>query len=265
MGRGKSTVNKLKAGFGQGTGADYRPWLTVREVPSQGRSTRVKGLKTDREQVFLSDNERGNFYQLQWMQDVTDIREQFPLPLAKTIDLAARLGIRHPKDNKTKEYLVMTTDLVVTKADGRTLAFACKWESEINNPRRMKRILEKLEIERKYWTDLGASWKILTEKTPPKALVKNLMFVRDAYSLEGVKGLPDSEGIAYAAHKFKEALESGQAPIHMCNWLDAKLSLGIGTSLLLLRHFIATRKIRVDMSQPLRFNNPIKLEVETNA
>lgn len=51
-----TTENKLKKGIGQGHGKDYKPWLTVRDVPSQGLSTRVRGWKTGRVHHFLSLN-----------------------------------------------------------------------------------------------------------------------------------------------------------------------------------------------------------------
>ena len=37
-----------KEGRGDGSGADYTPWLTVRDVPSRGRSHRIAGVVTGR-------------------------------------------------------------------------------------------------------------------------------------------------------------------------------------------------------------------------
>ena len=45
-------------GFGQGIGAEYRPWLTVgRSTPSLGTSNRSGGRTTGRAHHFLSDIE----------------------------------------------------------------------------------------------------------------------------------------------------------------------------------------------------------------
>lgn len=68
-----------KEGRGQGQGADYKPWLTVRDVPSRGRSHRSLGMTTGRAHHFLSDIELRSFLLFDWVQDVVDIREQFPL------------------------------------------------------------------------------------------------------------------------------------------------------------------------------------------
>ncbi|MDD5286786.1 MAG: hypothetical protein PHD54_13100, partial [Desulfuromonadaceae bacterium] len=43
-----SNANKLKKGLGQGHGENYRPFLTVRDVPSRGLSHRIKGYKSNR-------------------------------------------------------------------------------------------------------------------------------------------------------------------------------------------------------------------------
>jgi len=104
-----SQESKLKQGRGQGHGKDYCPFLTVRDLGSMGLSHRYKGWKTDRVHHLLSNNEKRYFFCLEWSPFVVDIREQFPLPLAETLEIALRLGIKHPTHPKTKEYVVMTT------------------------------------------------------------------------------------------------------------------------------------------------------------
>ena len=41
-------ARRLKEGRGQGSEKSYKPWLTVRDVPSRGLSVRIKGRKTGR-------------------------------------------------------------------------------------------------------------------------------------------------------------------------------------------------------------------------
>lgn len=48
----------IKEGRGQGQFENYKPWLTIQDVPSLGRVTRLKGLTTNRQHEFLSDLER---------------------------------------------------------------------------------------------------------------------------------------------------------------------------------------------------------------
>lgn len=84
----------IKKGRGTGVGKEYKPWLTIQDVPSLGRSTRLKGIKTCRQHEFLSDMERNYFYLLEYLDDIIDIREQYPLlPLEETVAIAQEKGI----------------------------------------------------------------------------------------------------------------------------------------------------------------------------
>jgi hypothetical protein len=102
-----------KEGRGTGFGADYSPWLEIGDVPSLGRSHRLRGAKTGRVHHFLSDIEVALFYVLDWHDAVSDIREQFPLGRDETQEIASRLGVCHPVDRHTRVPLVMTTDFLV--------------------------------------------------------------------------------------------------------------------------------------------------------
>lgn len=73
-------------------------------MSSDGRITRLKGNKINRQHEFLSDLERNYFYLYEYSDFVFDIREKFPLlPLAETIVIAEELGIKHPTIPKTNE------------------------------------------------------------------------------------------------------------------------------------------------------------------
>lgn len=52
----------IKEGRGSGIGSEYKPWLNIEDVSSQGRSTRLRGIKIKRQHEFLSDLERNYFY-----------------------------------------------------------------------------------------------------------------------------------------------------------------------------------------------------------
>ncbi|GAA0751544.1 hypothetical protein GCM10008907_06000 [Clostridium sartagoforme] len=142
-------------GTGTGIGREYIPWLKIQDVPSLGRATRLKGIKTGRQHEFLSDMERNYFYVLEYSDNVIDIREQFPLlPLEDTLLIAEELGIEHPKNPENGEVIVMTTDFFITIKKGNEdcyIARTIKATDELLN----KRVLEKFEIERVYWLRKG--------------------------------------------------------------------------------------------------------------
>ncbi len=62
-----SETEKWKEDRGTGIGSEYKPWLKIQDISSLGRSTRLKGIKTDRQHEFLSDLEQNYFYLLNIM------------------------------------------------------------------------------------------------------------------------------------------------------------------------------------------------------
>ncbi|MCJ1223280.1 TnsA endonuclease N-terminal domain-containing protein [Paenibacillus polymyxa] len=90
--------------------------MTVHDVPSIGIVTRILGWKSGRLHHYLSKHfELTHHYQMEWSEQVIDIREQFPLlPLDKTLYIAQKLGIKHPTDPKNKLPIIMTTDMLLT-------------------------------------------------------------------------------------------------------------------------------------------------------
>jgi hypothetical protein len=89
---------RIAEGRGKGTGADYNPGLHVQDVPTEGRAWRIKGWKTGRDHHLFCDLERDYFLIAHWSPKIIDIREQFPFPLETTLEIAKKVGIRHPTD-----------------------------------------------------------------------------------------------------------------------------------------------------------------------
>lgn len=173
-----------KEGRGQGTGADYKPWILIHDFPSRGISVRVPGRTTGRIHHLLSRNEEYYFYILDADPDVLDIREQFPLRLTETMEIARNLNVRHPWKNDFP--FVMTTDFLVTRSDGLH-ARTVKQTDELDNPR----VIEKFSIEHAYWASKGIDWKIVTEKQINKDKALNLQWLYSGETLENI--IPDPE------------------------------------------------------------------------
>ncbi len=199
MAKRKRKINiekMLKEGRGQGIGPEYKPWIKIQDVPSLGRATRLKGIKTQRQHEFLSDMERNYFYILEYADEVVDIREQFPLlPLEETLSIADELGFEHPKNPETGEFIVMTTDFFITKASNNEViqvARTIKAKDELMN----KRVLEKFEIERVYWQRKNISWAMVTENEINKDIASNISFVhgyKDITELDSFKNIEHLE------------------------------------------------------------------------
>lgn len=243
----------IKEGRGQGTGKDYIPWLRVQDVPSEGRATRGVGWTTGRRHELLSDIERDYCYLLDYSDDVSDIREQFPLlPLEETKLIAERIGVKHPADPKTGVAIVMTTDFLVTYKE-KQYARTVKPFSELEN----ERTIAKFEIERVYWAERHVDWGIITDHDLPDILIRNIEWVHKEYDNEDVAEL----GIFVIQNLQKilsERLSSGENIARGCSTCDEQLGLEIGTSLALFRHFIARKMWSVNMNERIIPSHPAK-------
>jgi hypothetical protein len=248
----------IKEGRGQGQGKDYKPWLTAHDVPSIGRITRVTGWRTGRIHHFLSDHETRLFYLLEWSNNVVDIREQFPL-LERDITqrIVQEMGVRHPTDPSTGIPLVITTDVLISLlSEGKIIEVArtVKPADQLNN----LRVIEKLEIERRYWEAKGVDWGIVTEKEIPKILAKNIEVIHPFYWLEATAEL-DVPHLLSLASKLKKRLQGSTASIiQITDNLDVEMNLSEGTSLYLFKHLVARKEILLDMSKKLNFTQPAR-------
>ncbi len=241
----------LKEGRGDGAGSSYKPWLTIQDVPSSGRSHRLRGWKTGRVHHLLSDIECGLFYLFDWSDSVRDIREQFPLDRQVTQRIANQLGIKHPTDTSTKTPVVMTTDFVIDIVrDGRfvTLARAVKPADLLGTPR----TIEKLEIERRYWVERGVDWGIVTEQDIPQTIVRNIAWVHNFRSMDDLNQ-PYHGYFSEKAALVRREIDGWAAdqPLrHFCGAMDIQFAMSAGTSLMLVRHLLATKAITCDLSTP---------------
>jgi hypothetical protein len=249
---------RQKEGRGKGRGADYQPWLQIQDVPSQGLATRVKGWKTGRCHHFLSQLECQYFYQLEWASQVSDIREQYPLELDRTLALGERLGIKHPTDPRTREPVVMTTDFVVTiRLDGKLVeqARCLKYAQELV----AERTIEKLEIERLYWNEQYVDWGIVTEHEMEPILAANVAWVhpyRAVMDLVPVTG----EVVRRVTAVLTPAVQARQAPLReLTDACDDQLGCAPGMSLTVVRHLIANQHWLVEMKQPINPAQPLGL------
>lgn len=260
----------IKKGKGQGRGRDYQPWLQVRDVSSLGLSSRIKGWRSQRVHHFFSGIETDYFYCLEW-SSIIEVREQFPLlPLEETLAIAEECGVKHPTNPKTKVPIVMTTDFLITTASGLTAtdhARTIKPASKLAD----RRVIEKLDLERRYWQRRNVDWGIVTEREIPKVLARNIHWVH------GLHDLADCGLTHQQVQNVKRALEpqlniapeeSLPAINSICGACDDRLGLNPGDSLTVVRHLLARKIWRTDMQTPLHPSRPLRIsstkELEQN-
>lgn len=252
----------IKEGRGIGTGSDYIPWIKIQDVPSLGRSTRVKGIKSCRKHDFLSDMERNYFYLLEYADEIIDIREQFPLlDIEETIQIADELGINHPKHPKTGEYIVMSTDFLLTvKSEIGLLqkARTIKSKDDLLN----KRVLEKFEIERVYWSRKGIDWGIVTEYEIDKVIAHNIMYVhgyKEVYNIDCFINIEVTEIQDLICEFIRRIVDDKRSMRVIAAEFDGEMSLGKGTGLSIFKYLIINKIIKIDINKKIDVNKNIPI------
>ncbi|OOM82429.1 transposon Tn7 transposition protein TnsA [Clostridium puniceum] len=260
--RKKEIEKMLKEGSGNGIGKDYIPWIRIQDVASTGRVTRVKGIKTGRQHELLSDMERNYFYLLEFSNEVVDIREQYPLlPLEDTLAIAMELGITHPKDPKTNEPIVMTTDFLVTvENNGEYLEVArtIKTKDDLLN----KRIMEKFEIERMYWRKKEIDWGIVTENEIDRIIAHNISFIqgyKDISAIDCFEAIDDQELKDFIYEFMKRIVDDKRSVRKICSEFDSDMELEKGSGLSIFKYLVINKIIKIDITQGIDVNKHIPI------
>ena len=255
---------KIAQGRGRGRGSEYAPWLEVREVSSEGLSSRVKGWKSHRVHHFLSSLELNYFYCLEYADDVVDVREQYPLdPIEETLAIAEQCGIKHPFDNRKRMPVMMTTDFLVTTSTGMT---STDWARTVKPAARLadRRVLEKFQIERMYWQRRGINWGIVTERDISTTVAKNVFWMHLAHDLADCGVTQDQ--LWRVEQSLRLQMLSGSTTSSMmglgrlCAECDDRLGFKPGDSIMIVRHLLARKKWRVDIFRPIEIENALHLE-----
>lgn len=228
-------------GRGSGELSNYKPWITNQDFPSQGRTHRVIGWKTNRMYQLFSDIERNYAYLLDWADNVVDVREQFPLDREKTYKIAESKNIKHPIDSTTNTPLVLTTDFFITIREEEKIRFIArtiKPSSELNK----ERVIEKFEIEREYWENLNVDWGIVTEKDIPENLWKNIDFLHKKYEIS-------DEEYDFAELLYNDLSSYNGKILGFLNAFDKNYNVEVGTGLTIFKFLLARKFIKLDMME----------------
>ena len=237
----------IMEGRGQGTGKDYKPWITIHDLASRGVVSRVPGRKTCRIHHLLSKNETAFFYILDASDKVIDIREQYPLlPVTETVEIADSLGYRHPRDPVSKYPYVMTTDFIITTGQG-DVARTVKLLSELEKPR----VQEKFEIEQAYWKRRGVEWRIVTEERIDFQKARNLEWVYRSWYYPQM--LPAGHTPEEIASLFLDLFETTNLPVtEIAGIAEEVFGLEAGLGLTTFQYLLLRKEITtVDLSVPL--------------
>jgi len=234
------------------TYSKYRPFLTVRDVASRGRCHRIYSWTSERIHHLFSDLEISAFYVFDYLTEVDDIREQYPLlPLDETQEIAEEQGVKHPSFGGKLH--VMTTDFLITKSTGYLVAIQVKPRKELES----SRTVEKLEIEREYWRRRGINFHIVTEKEIPHGLAQSVSWIHQYIDGAGINmGTTDVNDYAFTLVDWlKKHRETSLAKA--CQWADKHYKKPSGTSLSTARYALAQRMLPVTIMDGVNTLKPL--------
>lgn len=248
----------LKEKRGQGVGKNYNPWIHIQDFPSQGRVSRVPGIKSQRVHHLFSDIETRCCYIFDWSNQIVDIREQFPLlEYEEVIKIAEKIGVSYPRDRSTDFPIVMTTDFLLTvkNKDGVFhVARTVKPYTELDK----KRVIEKYEIERRYWLERNVDWGIITEKELPIEFVQNIQWVHPLYNFE-IQGISNADfSLLTLLLKKQLEMDKQKSIQQVCNNFDLNNNIQDGISLSVFRHLVARKEIILDIRTKIDINQPLE-------
>ncbi len=181
----------IKEGRGQGTGANYKPYILVEKsgFQSRGRSHLLFNPQLGRHHHLLSDLELLTFIWA-WSFQAADYREQFPLqryeldPLflflpkraLGTTEIERSLGIKHPSITKN-DPRIMTTDLLVTFADQTHVAIHAKYRKE--QLEASDRQIDLKLIEKQYWRSRDVKLLVVDETRYTEGRANQMIWALD--------------------------------------------------------------------------------------
>ncbi len=251
-------ARRLAEGRGQGRGAQYKPWIEIHDLASRGQANRVKSPLHGRTCHLHSQLEADWFYATHALPGLHDLREQYPLDLKETLAIADQLGIVHPTDPKSHEACVATTDFLLTFRDGPKefeRAVAIKPAVELAS----ERVLEKLEIERVYWSARNVDWQILTDQELPRALVKNMRWLFPHLDLPSSGEFTPDLILKIRSVMEPHVAAGSDSLASIATASDDRLGLTPGASLCVARHLIGVGTWRVDLMIEIDPRKPIQL------
>lgn len=246
----------LKEKRGEGEGDKYLPWMTIQDMPSQGRVSRVYGYKTKRIHHFFSDMETRVYYLFSWNDSVIDLRESYPLlDLESAIQDKKGLDFSKLVDKESGTPYILTTTFLITLRDANNQEYYVARSIKASEKLEHNYIIEHYEVERRYWQSKGVDWGIITQKDINLTRAKNIEWVYPALIDEEMEFETKQE---LSTELLNYLHNSDNAVRKTTAYFDTKMKLPSGTGLFLFRYLIASKNIPVDMDREIDVNVPYK-------
>jgi len=246
---------RIQRGKGVCQGAEYKPWLNIRDVPSLGTSSCVSGIINPRPHVLLSELETIYFYLVERQITTVDIQEQWPiLDIDRTLELCTEYGVRHPfrgsyPEPFTIDFLI-TTKNIPNKLNVR--AASIKTPEDANNPLIRQRLL----IEYLWCREKGIEWTLIDTSQFTKTILENLRFMR-SWHRHGY--LPDPKLEALFLQQFQFSYFKNIILSEIIKGISKKMRIPADLALDIFRYCTWFSQIEISFEHSLALDKPLVL------
>ena len=250
----------------------YRPWKTVRQSNTHGQGQEIWSHVSDRGVHLYSRGERGLFVVIERLPNLIDIREQMPLPIDETLELAKELNILHPGAYAERQEhggiipaKTMTSDIVAIfqTPDGEITpkVFSFKYASSLDgskNTRSVNRTWDKLKLERSYWQRQNVDWVLVTDQCLDPDYIYNLEYLRQCFDFAEV--LEDAKGFYFQfIRRFTDNLtESPQLTLmQLLEILAGEFDLPLYQSEAIFQHAAYKNDLKLNLYKRIELYRPL--------
>ena len=245
----------IKDGRGQGEYESYKGFTQIHDFGSLGRSSRIRTWRFNRILHLLSDIETRFFYLTEFDDSILQVKEHFPLyDFESVVGEQEDIDIRKFKDKQSGfPYILTTTFLITVKGnDGNTydVARSVKASHELEK----KAVIERFELIRRYFEKKGIDWGLVTQKEIPLAKARNIEWIHPAKFLEETTDFSKDDISHLTRILMEQFYKNTKAIREITSSFDAQLNLEAGSGLLLFKHLLATKLIKIDMNKKIDLN-----------
>jgi hypothetical protein len=237
-------------------GVHYTGFLRTHDSTSHGTLVRIMGVKIPRMYEFLSELELKVFLIGEWLLQVIDQWEQFPLlPYEEVFAIAKQLGVPLPGYRNGDGLSILSTDNIWCIDNQKTrVPLEVKPSERLAEPR----VQELLEIKRVRWANRGLRLTIITEREIPSIMCENIKIFRSHYRLAKDRLTISARNILRIEEKLLPRVTRRDTPLkELALECDDRLGFDPSTSLAVVKHLIARKRWLVEMNTLFNPESPL--------
>jgi hypothetical protein len=246
--------SRIRKGRGVGRGVQYKSWLKIKDVPSQGTSSSVRGICIERPYHALSQLETIYLYLTERKQSVIDIREQWPiLDIDRTLQLCEERGVRHAYNGPYPE--PFTIDFLVTEqVDGQTIHRA----ASIKTPEAATdvEVRKRLAVEHIWCQERQIPWFLVDTSSFDRLMLDTLRFMRTWFRN---RYEPEARSIDRFSQEFLSVYLPNRELASLLQIAAKRTGITPNEADDLFRYCAWTKRIDVSLRHPLSMNWPLVL------